>query len=81
MTDIASIAYVEKRFSKKSRAIIESACKIIGEYERQGFVLTFGKTAIGKNRAIFWKPLVIATQLTNGKTNPTDPKSGLKRTP
>ena len=40
MTDIASITYVEKRFSKKSRAIIESACEIIEEYERQGFVLT-----------------------------------------
>ena len=34
------ITYIEKRFSKNSRAIIGNACEIIEEYERQGFVLT-----------------------------------------
>ena len=32
--------YVEKNFTKKSRAIISMANKIIGEYQDQGFQLT-----------------------------------------
>lgn len=34
------VAYVEKRFAKKTRAIIAQANKILEEYEAQGFTLT-----------------------------------------